>query len=153
MLIRQTLPLIIAYVNDRESVEGRTRFQKIIFILQQQAKFFNDRYDFVPHDYGPYSSELQTDIDDLIAKKLMEEVRHTVEEGKIKYVYQITDKGIATVQSVLDDPALEKKFEFVRIVDIATAVKNDLNRKHLPSLLADIYEKYPDYARFSVFGL
>lgn len=140
-------------MSDRESVEGRTRFQKITFILQQQAKFFKDRYDFVPHDYGPYSPELQTDIDDLIAKKLMEEVRHTVEEGKIKYVYQITDKGIVTVKSILDDTALEKKFKFSLIVDIATAIKNDLNKKHLPSLLADIYEKYPDYARFSIFGL
>lgn len=153
MLIRQTLPLIIAYVNERESVEGRTRFQKMIFILQQQSKFFKQRYDFVPHDYGPYSPELQGDIDYLITKELLEEVRHTVEEGKIKYVYQITDKGTVTVKSILNSADLEKKFKFSRIADIATTVKNDLNRKHLPSLLADIYEKYPDYARFSVFGL
>ena len=141
----------MAHVENKERVRGRTRFQKMIFVLQHQIKNFKDKYDFIPHDYGPYSRELQDDIDNLIEKELLIEVCNTIEEGKIKYVYQITKKGESLVQSILDDSDLEKKFRFNRIADIASRIKHDLNRKHLPTLLTDIYEQYPDFSKHSVF--
>lgn len=152
MLVRQTLPLIIAYVNDREAVAGRTRFQKMIFVLQEEIQSFKERYEFVPHDFGPYSPELQNDIDDLIAKEFLQEIRHTVEEGKIKFIYQITERGISVVQTILANQDLENKYEFSRIIETAATIKNDLNSKHLPLLLSDIYQKYPDFAKFSIFS-
>lgn len=124
----------------------------MIFILQQEAKFIKDRYDFTPNDYGPYAQELQRDIDDLITRNFIIEARNTIEAGKIKYQYQITDEGKSVVESILSDKDLERKFKFDKIVEIATQVKTDLNKKHLPSLLSDIYEKYPEFARFSIFN-
>jgi uncharacterized protein YwgA len=43
-------------------VEGRKYFQKAIYILQEYFKVgFN--YSYIPYLYGPYSSQLQNDID------------------------------------------------------------------------------------------
>jgi uncharacterized protein YwgA len=43
-------------------IEGRKHFQKAIYILQEHFKVgFN--YSYIPYLYGPYSSQLQNDID------------------------------------------------------------------------------------------
>lgn len=151
MLVRQTIPLILAYVNNGQPVEGRTRFQKMVFLLHEGAPFFKQKYDFVAHNYGPFSPELQSDIDDLIREGYLVGTFKTVEEGKIKYEYSITGKGASFITKILEDRGLDKKFKFSKILEIANRIKNDLNTKDLSSMLADIYERYPDYARYSKY--
>lgn len=151
MLLRQTLPLILTYANDGQSVEGRTRLQKMIFLLLEHATFFRHRYDFVAHNYGPYSPELQNDIDDLIGEGFLIVNFKTVEEGKIKYEYTITNKGASFIKKILADKELNKKFKFSKILELIEKIKSDVNTKDLSSLLSEIYQEYPDFARHSKY--
>lgn len=48
------------------SVPGRTRFQKLVFLLQRKVNT-GLQYNFIPYHYGPYSQELQIDINVLEA--------------------------------------------------------------------------------------
>jgi len=54
--------LLILTANYLERINGRKRFQKTIFLLQEQFDI-EFRYRFIPYLYGPYSSQLQNDID------------------------------------------------------------------------------------------
>ena len=150
MLVRTTLPLLLTFANGGEPIEGRTRFQKMIFLLLERAKFFTNRYDFTPHDYGPYSQELQSDIDHLIREGYVAEDRKTREEGKIKYAYSITKNGTAFVNHILSDEQLNK-FQFSKILELSNEVKDEINHKDLFLLLSEIYDKYPEYAKHSKF--
>lgn len=151
MLVRTTLPLMITFANDGEPIEGRTRFQKMIFLLLMRAEFFKNRYDFEPHDYGPYSKELQSDIDHLIKEGYVSEKRKTREEGKIKYAYSITKEGAAFVNHIISDEGLNRKFQFSNILELSNKVKGELNHKDLSLLLYEIYDEYPKYAKYSKF--
>jgi uncharacterized protein YwgA len=151
MLLRQTLPLILTFVNDGLPVEGRTRFQKMIFLLIEQAPSLRNAYDFAPNNYGPFSPELQSDIDDLIREDFLIGKHKTVEEGKIKYEYMITSKGASFVKKILTDKELDKKFKFSKIMELAEEIKSDVNTKSLSSLLSEIYQRYPDFARYSKY--
>jgi uncharacterized protein YwgA len=57
-----SIKLLILAANYLGKVEGRKRFQKIIFLLQEQfgVEF---GYRFTAYLYGPYSAQLQNDID------------------------------------------------------------------------------------------
>lgn len=149
MLVRTVLPLILTFVNNTEPIGGRTRFQKMVFLLSQHARFFKNKYDFIPHDYGPYSKELQNDIDYLIKEGFLTEDRITIEDGKIKYEYSITAKGESFVNDVLSNEKLDKKFQFSRVLELSDEVKNELNHQDLYSLLSKIYQEYPEYAKYS----
>ena len=142
---------MLSFANNADPIGGRTRFQKMIFLLSQHAKFFKNKYDFDPHDYGPYSQELQDDIDNLIREKFLTEERRTIEGGKIRYEYSITDKGESLVNRVLSNEHFEKKFRFSKILELSNEIKNDLNHADLYLLLSEIYEKYPEYAKYSKF--
>ncbi len=49
------------------------------------------------------------------------------------------------------DRDLIKKFKFDKIVELAEEIKNEVNGKDLPSLLSDIYQEYPDFAKYSQY--
>jgi hypothetical protein len=56
------MKLLILTASYFDRVEGRKYFQKAIYILQEHFKVgFN--YSYIPYLYGPYSSQLQNDID------------------------------------------------------------------------------------------
>lgn len=149
MLVRTVLPLMLTFVNNKEPIGGRTRFQKMVFLLSQHARFFKNKYDFIPHDYGPYSQELQNDIDYLIKEGFLTEDRRTIEGGKIKYEYSITTKGESFVNGILSNKKLNKKFQFSLVSKLSDEIKNELNHQDLYSLLSEIYQEYPEYAKYS----
>lgn len=123
----------------------------MIFLLHEFAPFFKQKYNFMAHNYGPYSPELQSDIDDLIREEFLIGSFKTVEEGKIKYEYSITNHGASFITKILENKDLDKKFKFSKIRKLAEQIKTDVNTKDLSSLLAEIYQKYPDFARYSKY--
>lgn len=54
--------LLLLTANFLKKVEGRKRFQKIIFLLQEEHGI-EFGYRFSSYLYGPYSAQLQNDID------------------------------------------------------------------------------------------
>jgi len=78
----------LVFVADHlQEVEGRKRFQKIVFLLKH---FYNVslRYNFMPYLYGPYCPELQNHIDILVSEKILD-----VERSNGLFVYKITTFG------------------------------------------------------------
>jgi uncharacterized protein YwgA len=81
------------------SVNGRTRVQKDICILKHDAGIpFN--FDFEPHYYGPYSSELTDTVDTLIAAGLLEERIEFLPPGIFRYDYALTGEGKRMFSSI-----------------------------------------------------
>lgn len=67
-------------------IKGRKKFQKIVHLLENKGMEPIYRYKY--YHYGPYSSDLQLEIDLLVHKGL---VKEEFENGT--YSYKITDKG------------------------------------------------------------
>jgi uncharacterized protein YwgA len=67
-------------------VRSRKKFQKMVYLLQQKGMPFDE--DFYLHYFGPYSSELQIEINRLAEGGL---IRQWFENDA--YVFKIEDKG------------------------------------------------------------
>lgn len=69
-------------------IKGRTKFQKMVYILQNKGVNFSEKFKY--HYYGPYSSELQLEIDELVDRGIFKEK----EEGpSSKYEFNIEVTG------------------------------------------------------------
>ncbi|MFO7152575.1 MAG: hypothetical protein DIU66_004950, partial [Bacillota bacterium] len=62
---------LLKLMHSVNSICGRKKFQKIVKILQNFGFPFEQR--FVFHLYGPYSQELQNDIDMMVEAGLLKE--------------------------------------------------------------------------------
>ena len=150
MLVRQVLPLFFAHSLENEPIEGRTRLQKMLFLLQQEYNSCDFQYQFHAYDYGPYSSTLQFDIDELIQQGLLKESTEGLSNGKLKYKYSITKEGSRLVEGVLKNPK-NKKLQLKKIHQSCSQIKSYANRINLNDLLRDVYLRYPSYAKRSVY--
>lgn len=66
-------------------IEGRTKFQKIVFILQSKGFPFSFKYKY--HFFGPYSSDLQLGIEELVDNNIVEE------DGSDPYTYTLLENA------------------------------------------------------------
>ncbi|TXT55446.1 MAG: hypothetical protein BAJATHORv1_40359 [Candidatus Thorarchaeota archaeon] len=83
---------IIYLIGNHDRIEGRTRFQKLIFLLKKEKKIhFN--FEFTPYYYGPYSHELSEYIGFLVSFGLIEESRTQLSDSIDRYDYELTEKG------------------------------------------------------------
>jgi len=88
------LALLIAIfgVHRGGRIEGRTRIQKLVCLLQNQSKF-PFTFKFKPYYYGPYSDDLSDTINFLVGMKLIEETIVPTRFYSFRYDYQLTEKG------------------------------------------------------------
>ena len=152
MKIRTACPLLLAFANNCSPIMGRTRFQKMIFLLQATQVASNTRMDFnfIPYDYGPYSKALQLDVNRLIELSLFEEEPTMDATGKCMYRYRITEKGKMLVDRLLTD-TVYGEYHFETTLRRLEEIKSDINGKDLDVLLREIYAKYPEYAQLSKY--
>lgn len=137
------LPLIIAVfgAHSGKKIQGRTRIQKIICLLQFKDKVpFS--YNFKSYYYGPYSDDLSEDINNLVGMKLIKEDVIFTRYGSYRYDYNLTDKGnllflkmnakSPTVINNLDEKV--KKYSVLRTPDLVKLAKDESG---IPSLHND----------------
>ncbi len=74
-----------------QRVKGRKKLQKTVYLLQISGIPFNMKYKY--HYYGPYSAELQSQVDALVDYSLLME-----KNNGDAYIYEITDKGREFIQ-------------------------------------------------------
>lgn len=67
-------------------IKGRKKLQKIVHLLEHSGVNFFCKYEY--HHYGPYSSDLQMELNDLVEQGFLSE---SFENGT--YSYSITEKG------------------------------------------------------------
>lgn len=149
---KRIIPLALAYVDDGEPIDGRTRLQKMVFVLQQKLNESNglredQQYEFFAYDYGPFSKELAEAVDDLIESGLLdEEDIEYDDEGNVKYLYELRQEGRDTVESELETDEYQSLFEEAR------RVKRRFNEElSLPDVIDEVYAEYPEYAENSVY--
>lgn len=147
MIDRQLLPLVLMEANENQPIEGRTRLQKMVFLMQQEFVEADEplpgKYQYIPYDYGPFAKKLYDDIDELSDRHVIDEDPETIEDGKVKYYYQLGRRG--------DDYLHEWPEEDIkRVRKVAERIKQDFNDMPLPQLLDHVYTQYPEYAENSV---
>lgn len=77
---------LLTFFDSVETIRGRKKLQKMVHLLKSSGTDFPFKYRY--HHYGPYSSQLQLEMDQLVAQKFLEE---TFKDGA--YIYQITERG------------------------------------------------------------
>lgn len=134
----ETLTLSLLYTRNREAIEGATRFQKLVFLAQEEQRFA-EVFDFEPYKYGPYSSELAATVQGLEARGLVKTKMDTNAYGQERIVYRLTREGIAQIREEMDDQELDDVFD---AVDEIKAKYNDWGTERL---LKYVYRKYDEY--------
>ena len=149
---KRLLPLVLAYVEDEEPIEGRTRLQKMVFVIQQEliedGVFRKDElYEFFAYDYGPFSKELAEAIDQMIeAGLLKEEAEEYDNDGNLKYLYELRAEGRELTEQEL------KKTTSEELLNEARSLKRRYNGElSLPEVIEEVYAEYPEYAENSVY--
>ena len=68
-MFKQDANRILTLVSEAGKIDGRKKFQKIVFIIQAKGGNIPERFKY--HYYGPFSSDLQMEIDDLVDHKVL----------------------------------------------------------------------------------
>jgi DNA-binding PadR family transcriptional regulator len=139
------LPLGLLAATDGETIEGITRFQKLVFLAQEEQDG-RDPYTFRARDYGPFSKELYADLDRLVAKGFLSCEEVTTEFGNTKKVYELNDKGRRAVENsdTADFPVDPAELE---------EVGQQYGDRDFWDLLEYVYESYPRTTRNSELSL
>jgi predicted ArsR family transcriptional regulator len=98
-------------------------------------------YDFEPYYYGPFSSAVYRDLDDLREADLVD---CTPVPGRSWCTYSLTKRGSDAADEAAQvlDP---------RLVDYARRLNSWVGRLSFNDLLTRVYKEFPQYASKSVF--
>ena len=139
------------YAGDGEPIEGRTRLQKMVFLMQQkleerdQDPLESDDYEFIPYDYGPFAKELYSDLESLSHHEMIRSSESSLGSGKTKYDYEIKNAG----EDFVSDQIPQEDAQI--ILDLAEEIKSEYNKMILSDLIDDVYSQYPEYAENSIY--
>lgn len=141
---RSDLPLLLAsdrFAGDHELEPlDRLRMQKGIFLLAQKGSAeWRDLFSFRPYDWGPYSSELATEV------RLLTQSGHLSNDASYQFrygSYRTTVKGEQRLEEV---KLSDKQARFIG------AVRAFVTSRPFKQLLTDIYAVFPSYATASKF--
>jgi uncharacterized protein YwgA len=117
---------------NRAPIRSNIKIQKILFLISNVFKGFQDLLEFEPHLFGPYSETLDFVLDSLIKLGLVKK------EGSS---YCVTDDGQKLVKS------LKPKPELINVINDFKSFLNDLNDEEI---LVFIYASYPQFISESV---
>lgn len=132
------------YTDRRREVEGATRFQKLVFLAQNEEKL-GELFEYQADKYGPFSKELAKSLDELQNEGLIWQSSSETRSNNERYNYGLTDYGVRVVKKQLND----SDGEVEDILDAAESVKKDHNEESIQSLLRYVYRKYPKYTEQS----
>ena len=146
-LPRPALPLLVLYLTRSRKIVHRTRFQKLVFLVEHEVpevkNYFRKSYRWKPYYYGPFSPQL---LDDLVLLNFYgfidvdEGVEEEPGDDSAPTIFYLTEKGVKYVEKrviqILPKELTDKLRELV----------NKYNDMRLRDLLKYVYEKYPEYA-------
>jgi len=153
---------LLQLINVAGKISGRKKLQKMIYILKHKGFEFDENYSY--YYYGPYSSVLQMEIDELVRLDLLKEYY-----DDITYEYKVTkdadsylkdnifdDKQISTIKMLNREPGniLELVSVFFYLEDNGYTEKNAILKKTRilkPELVNHLDKAYELYS--SIKGL
>ncbi|MDS0297537.1 hypothetical protein NDI76_02120 [Halogeometricum sp. S1BR25-6] len=148
---RKLLPMVLLDACGGDEIEGRTRLQKLVFLMEQElgeqldVLLDGSDYNFIAYDYGPFSKQLYDDLEYLDDAGLIEMEEEDMANGKIKFTYRPTDKGQKWVQHQLSDQNAQEA------QSLAEDLKSEYNGMLLSDLIDEVYAEYPKFAENSVW--
>jgi len=122
------------------------RIQKGMFLLSKEGGLDEaEVYAFRAYDYGPFSSQIYQDLDELVEAGL---VAYEPVPGYTWNRYRLTAAGLADAQTLVDqlDPGRRGSARFI------IELKKDVLSQSFNGLLRHVYDRYPDYAENSIFS-
>ena len=147
-----------------ESIEGITRLQKLMFLLQegngpeQLVKIAKEQFKFQPYKMGPYAESLRGDIDELLSVGLLQ-------TDRLRYLItddgDMSDEGIEYENYGQKDKTVESvRYSLTKIgMEVGNELWESMNEKSqqeliklkaffgalsLRQLLIFVYERYPN---------
>jgi len=148
---RKMLPMALLDACEGDQIEGRTRLQKLVFLMEQEledesaASLDSPDYNFIAYDYGPFSKDLYDDLDSLEDDGLINMEEEDMADGKVKYSYQLTEEGRSWVRHQLFDESASTAHA------LAEDLASQYNGMLLSDLIDEVYAEYPEYAKNSVW--
>jgi uncharacterized protein YwgA len=132
------LPIVYLYTSDNQGISGAIKFQKLVFLGQQESEL-PDRYRFIPYKFGPYSYQLERDIETAINSGYIRKNRVQNSVGNYRIDYSLTTDGVQQAKGLLNKHGFDKLFKE------AKKVTSEHGSKSLSDLLNYVYRNYPDY--------
>lgn len=141
---KKLLPLAILELSSGDSIEGITRFQKLVFLAQRE-ELGEEFYNFIPGSYGPFSKPLYDDIDKLVEKRfIQEETKPSARPGnQDKQVYTLGPKGHRALMQAEESGGTP--FSIGQLEDLVS----EYEQIALWDLLEYVYSEYPEMAENS----
>lgn len=149
MAQEQLLPLALLYVDRSKEIDGATKFQKLVFLAQEEEKGMGKPFDFRSDKYGPFSPELYATLEELERRGLIEKEVRQNRSGKEKHNFRLTAEGRNVVQRLR-----EESEAFEQVLERADSLKRKYNSMPLDRLLKYVYtnyEKYTDKSKLDEF--
>lgn len=144
---RRLLPLLLASDASAGPSEAepldRLRMQKGVFLSAKRGPAnWSELYSFTPYDWGPYSFDLASMLEHLVADGLLEKEAFP---GKRYLRYRTTASGERVIQNLVDQVTAEE-YSFVR------AIRAYVSTRSFARLLREVYKEYPEFAVNSRFA-
>ncbi len=135
---RTAIPLAFLYTRHRRAIEGATRFQKLVFLGQEESELPKE-YEYEADQFGPFSRELHSDIYWLADQGYVEKKEESNAVGNTVHVFRLTSKGVKIAKEFVE------RDHTGRIFDSATEVKREWGDERVDMLLRYVYNKYDHY--------
>lgn len=135
MDVNSIFPLYVLYTDNRESIDGATRFQKLVFLAQEETEL-PEKYTFRPDRFGPYSVELRRDLETLTEQGYIERYFRENKYGDTRIEYSLSKKGYRYMREWVD------QMNNTRGLDIVQKIKRQYNDMLLNDLLQYVYGRY-----------
>lgn len=133
-----------------EEVEGVTKLQKLLFLIEQETKFFQAyedsvAFEFAPYKMGPFSEHVYEELEFLLSLEAIESepldatAPELTDSNFSEKRFSITSKGRKIASE------LETQLESEYRNELQTLVE-EYNALSLAELIEYVYSEYPSYA-------
>lgn len=149
--INEETDLTFLLFNYAGEVEGVTRLQKLLFLLQEETEFKNVyenvEIEFKPYKYGPFSEQVYDELELLISMGAIEETEAEEADylrdendtrGHSSKRFVLTDRGRTIAKEVNRQLEDDLEDEFAEII-------NEHVDMDLEDLLQYVYQQYEEY--------
>lgn len=161
MADRKLIPLSLLAETDDGVVEGSTRLQKLVFLVQEgvgRPLPEGLRYDYFSYDYGPFSEELATDLESMVERGWIDVEERPATNGT-QYVYRLTEDGRRVVEEMAGESSGSASTDGASgpetgvLLDRVRHVEDVFNHMPVSNLLEYVHINYEEYTAESVLEI
>lgn len=127
-------------------LRSRQRFQKLVFLLDEELGDRASLYSYKKYDYGPYAPALNDDLASLESKDLVRIVTKPTFGGDTRYTYRLTERG-----EQVHEALVEESDAVAELDAITQEVVAEYGEIPVSNLIAQVRDDYPEYWENSVY--